>query len=413
MKICIISNLYPPFVRGGAEIIAAMEAEGLKKSWQHVFVISTRPAGVKVVGNSIFQTGLWTTTIDHVNEVDIYRFNPVNLYYYLDDFKYPGFIRLFWHLFDVFNIFSYFKVKKILFREKPDLVITHNLMGIGFLIPRLIRQLKIKHLHTIHDVQLITPSGLIVYGREQAFSHKFFKAIGYVALMRRLMGSPDIVISPSKFLLDLYEQSHFFPQSTKQVLPNPIKGTINIKKRPGAKLELIYLGQVHEAKGVLEMIRSFRRLKLPHVRLHIVGVGSALARAKELAKGDKRIWFHGWLSHNRLMPLLTEMDVLLVPSLCYENSPTVIYESLAMGMPVLTADIGGSAELIKEGVNGWIFPAGDFNTFNRKVIALYKQREKIKLMAPACQKSISQYQLDKYIEKVLTLINDDEQTKKI
>lgn len=406
MKVCIISNLYPPFVRGGAEIIAAMEAEGLKKSWQHVFAISTRPANIKVVGHKIFQTGLWTTSIDSINEIEVYRFNPINLYYYLNDFKFPGFIRFFWHLFDIFNIASYYKVKKILEREKPDVVITHNLMGIGFLIPKLIRELKIKHIHTIHDVQLVTPSGLIIKDKEQALSHKFFKAIGYVRLMRHLMGSPDIIISPSKFLLDFYQQSNFFPKSKKKVLPNPIKGLLNIKKQAGAKLELVYLGQVHPAKGVLDLVSSFRRLKLPHARLHIIGAGSVLAKAKDLAGDDKRIWFHGWMPHNQLMPLLSQMDVLVVPSLCYENSPAVIYESLAMGMPVLAADIGGTAELIKEGVNGWIFPAGNFEVFNKKIIGLYKQREKIKLMAPACQQSISQYSLDKYIERLLVLINE-------
>ena len=202
MKVCIISNLYPPFIRGGAEVIAAMQAEALKKSWQHVFAISTRPAQVKVIGASLFTSSAWATTVDKVNDIDVYRFNPNNIYHYLDDFKYPAFIRLLWHLFDTFNIFSYFKIKKILLKEKPDVVITHNLMGIGFLIPRLLKKLEIKHVHTVHDVQLVTPSGLILKDKENNFSHRFFKIIGYPRLMRHLMASPDIVISPSKFLFD-------------------------------------------------------------------------------------------------------------------------------------------------------------------------------------------------------------------
>ncbi len=145
MKIGIITNLYPPFVRGGAELIAAMQAEGLKNAWQHVFVISSRPAKIPVYGHSFSPTKLWGQSKDEINNIDVYRFNPVNLYYYLNDFKYPSFIRGLWHLIDIFNIFSYFKVKKILKEEKPDLVISHNLMGLGFLLPRLFRNLKIKH----------------------------------------------------------------------------------------------------------------------------------------------------------------------------------------------------------------------------------------------------------------------------
>jgi glycosyltransferase involved in cell wall biosynthesis len=411
MKICIISNLYPPFIRGGAEIVAAMQAEGLKDAWQHVFVVSSRPSQVKVIGNSIFTSNAWATTVDTVNDTDVYRFNPNNIYYYLNDFKYPSFIRLLWHLFDTFNIFSYFKIKKILAKEKPDLVITHNLMGIGFLIPRLIKTMKIKHIHTVHDVQLVTPSGLIVKGEENALSHRFFKMIGYPKLMRYLMGSPDIVISPSKFLFNFYKESNFFSKSKKFVLPNPIKSLLKVEKKASPNLRLIYLGQMHKAKGVLDLIINFKEIKLPHIRLDVVGVGEDLKKAKVLAKGDKRIRFYGWLDHKQLIPILTKADLMIVPSLCYENSPTVIYESLSMGLPVITSEIGGASELIKEGLNGWTFPAGEFDILNKKIISLYKQREKISAMANNCRRSVANYTLENYSQVLLKIINDEYKQK--
>lgn len=405
MKIAIISNLYPPFMRGGAEIVAAMEAQGLKKSWQHVFAISTRPAKIKFIGSHLFRTGLWTTSIDTIDDIDVYRFNPVNLYYYLDDFKFPSFLRLFWHIFDIFNIFSYFQVRRLLLKEKPDIVITHNLMGMGFLIPMLIRHLKIRHIHTVHDVQLVTPSGLIVKGQENAFSHRFFRYLGYTSLMKKLIGSPEIIISPSKFLLDFYNQYDFFPQSKKIVIPNPIRALIKIPKNPTPNLELVYLGQIHKAKGILDLIDSFIKIKLPHIRLHVIGIGADLPRAKHKAKDDKRIIFHGWLPNQKLLPVLSSMDVMLVPSLCYENSPTVIYESLSMGIPVLASDIGGASELIVESVNGWSFKAGDFDTLSKKIVSLYKQREKIAKMSDNCRASVKKYTLENYINKLLEIIN--------
>jgi glycosyltransferase involved in cell wall biosynthesis len=407
MKICIISNLYPPFIRGGAEVVAAMQADGLKEAWQHVFVISTRPSQVKVVGNPILTSGAMATTVDAVGGIDVYRFNPNNIYYYLNDFKYPAFVRLFWHIFDTFNIFSYFKIKKILQKEKPDLVITHNLMGIGFLIPRLIKKLRIKHVHTIHDVQLVTPSGLILKGQENNFSHKFFKWIGYSKLMRYLFASPDIIISPSKFLFDFYKQSNFFAKSKKFILPNPIKALLKIDRKPSPNLQLIYLGQINQAKGVLDLIANFKKIKLPHIRLDVVGVGTELNKAKQLAKGDKRIKFYGWLNHKQLLPILARADIMVVPSLCYENSPTVVYESLSMGLPVIAAEIGGASELIKEGHNGWIFPAGEFDVLNKKIINLYKQREKLAAMADNCRASVINYTLENYSNNLLKIINDE------
>jgi glycosyltransferase involved in cell wall biosynthesis len=385
-------------IRGGAEVIAALEAQGLKEAWQHVFVISSRPYG-----------GFKSLSISKNENADIpvYRFYPLNIYYYLNDFRYPAFIRLIWHLFDSFNIFSYFKIKKILKLEKPDAIITHNLMGIGFLIPRLLRKLKIKHIHTLHDVQLGTPSGLIVFNKENSWSHKVFKFLGYAKLMRWLWKSPDVVLSPSRFLLNYYKDLKFFSKSKKIVLPNPIKQLIKLEKKESYNLELLYLGQVHKAKGVLELIEAIKEINLPALRLNIVGVGPELEKAKKLAAKDKRIKFYGWLRHEEMMPLLAKMDILIVPSLCYENSPTVIYEMLALGMPVLAADIGGVAELITEGKNGWIYPAGDFKTLDKKIISIYKQRDKLRLLAPNCHHSVEPYLLSKYVEKVLVEINEN------
>lgn len=402
MKIGIISNLYPPFIRGGAELIAALEAKGLKDSWQHVFVISSKP-----------YRDFSSLNVSQIEEdgILVYRFFPLNIFYYLNDFKYPSFIRMLWHIFDIFNIFSYFKIKNILLTEKPDVIITHNLMGLGFLLPRLLKKLKIKHLHTLHDVQLATPSGLILFKQENNLQHNFFKIIGYAKLMRYLFASPEIIVSPSKFLLNYYQKLGFFKKSKKIFLPNPIKSIKTLKKHNSYNLELLFLGQIHSAKGILELIKSFRDLPLPGSRLNIIGVGPDLSVAKKLAGTDPRIRFFGWLAHHEMLPILSRMHVLVVPSLCYENSPTVIYELLALGVPVLASDIGGVGELIQEGKNGWTYPAGDFKVLNQKILSIYQQKEKLPHLAANCQNSVADYTLDKYIAKILALLNDDQENK--
>lgn len=280
-------------------------------------------------------------------------------------------------------------------------------MGIGFLLPTLFRNMGIKHIHVLHDVQLVTPSGLIIKEKENAFVHKFFKKIGYVKLMRYLMGSPDIIISPSRFLLDFYKRNNFFPKSQKVYLPNPIKKLIKIeKKNKDNILNIFYLGQVNKAKGVLQLIESFRKIKGDKINLHIIGVGQDLKQAKRLGVKDDRIMFYGWLDHKELVKLVSKMDVLVVPSLCYENSPSVIYESLSMGIPVMAADIGGVAELIKEGKNGWIFPAGDFDEMNKKIIALYNRRSDIENVSDYCRYSIKSCLSEKHVDKLLKYANE-------
>ncbi len=252
MKIGIISNLYPPLIRGGAEVIAAMIAEGLKDAWQHVFVISTKPPqGWKS----------WQVSNGEVNQIQVYRIYPPNIYYYLNDYKFPIFIRFIWRFFDIFNIFSYWQTRRILQKEKPEVVITHNLTGFGFLIPGLLRKLKIKHVHILHDVQLSVPSGLIVKGQENSWEVKMVRWTGYQSLMKKIWRSPDLVISPSRYLLNFYKDRGFFPKSQQVVLPNPVKSGIKLTKKPSQNLELLYFGQVYQAKGILELIKHFRQLK--------------------------------------------------------------------------------------------------------------------------------------------------------
>jgi glycosyltransferase involved in cell wall biosynthesis len=59
-----------------------------------------------------------------------------------------------------------------------------------------------------------------------------------------------------------------------------------------------------------------------------------------------------------------------VPSLWWENSPLVVLRSLAQDVPVITSNLGGLIEIVKEGENGFTFEAGnaeDLATILRKI----------------------------------------------
>ena len=62
------------------------------------------------------------------------------------------------------------------------------------------------------------------------------------------------------------------------------------------------------------------------------------------------------------MQALRESDVLVVPSRWYENSPNVILEAFAAGLPVVVADHGGMAEMVREGIDGLRFNPGDVSS---------------------------------------------------
>jgi len=142
--------------------------------------------------------------------------------------------------------------------EKPDLVITHNLQGVGYLIPGLLRRMKIKHIHTLHDIQLLHPSGLMFWGKEKLLSSPHAKI--YQTLMRFLFGSPAAVISPSQWLLNEHEKRGFFKKSKKIVLPNCFPNPEF--KAQGARVEkniftFLYVGLLEEHKWVKFLVEAF------------------------------------------------------------------------------------------------------------------------------------------------------------
>ncbi|MEX1023447.1 MAG: glycosyltransferase [Planctomycetota bacterium] len=67
----------------------------------------------------------------------------------------------------------------------------------------------------------------------------------------------------------------------------------------------------------------------------------------------------GGLARDEVPAVLARTDLLVVPSTWYENSPLTIHEAGAAGVALAVSDLGGMAELVTPGVNGWRFRPGD------------------------------------------------------
>ena len=405
-KICLITSIFFPYTRGGAETVVNNIVQGLKERGYQVIVITISP--FKGLGS------LWPRKYYH-NGIVIYRFFPLNLFSYLNINRYENlpWLRIIWHGLDMFNLHSFLMVKHILKKEKPQIVMTHMLKGVGYLTPLAIKLARIKHIHTLHEVQLITPSGLILKGKEGSWQHKGILTRLYQFFTRLLFNSPSIVISSSKFLSDFHNSHNFFPYSKKIILTNPI--IINktekegLKKKQNKLFSFLFLGQIEEHKGILLLIKVFKKLKrevgdkLGEFELLIVGQGSAMKKAKTLAGKEESIKFLGYIPNFELNKIFVQVDVTVVPSLCYENSPTVIFESLSYGIPVLAARIGG-IEFIKDNYNGFTFEAGDADDLLKILKFSLENKDKLKNMSENAKKSVEQIGIGKYIQKLEKLI---------
>jgi glycosyltransferase involved in cell wall biosynthesis len=403
MKIAIVSNLYRPYSRGGAEIIARRVALELHHRGHKVFVVSTRPFD-----------GIGTLH-EHRDDRDIlrmYRFYPFNCYHMLSDFSVPFFVRAAWHLLDLWSPHPKRVLDRIFKREQPDVVLTHNMKGFGMQALKAVANSEALHIHTLHDVQLSVPSGLLLAGQEQAFLNTSFLRSWYEKQVQKIVASPKVVISPSKFLADFYQQRGFFPASDLRVIPNPAPD-IDVHPKPqkaDKKLHLLFVGQLERHKGILMLLDIVNRMG-DDVMLHIAGEGSMQDYVQTRAKLDKRIHYHGFIPFEHLVHMFDLCDVTLVPSLCYENSPTVIYESFQAGVPVIASNIGGVGELVKDGENGYLITPGDADALRKAIEKMRVNLQGFHAKSEDLQREMKKLSLRRYVNQLEEIMEQKVQKK--
>ncbi len=129
---------------------------------------------------------------------------------------------------------------------------------------------------------------------------------------------------------------------------------------------IVYLGRLASEKGIGTLIRAARGWATP---LWIVGDGPMRAELEKIARdsGATSVRFLGRRTKSEIEKILAEARLVVVPSEWYENSPLVIYEACAAGRAVVGSRLGGIPELIREGVTGRLFTAGDAEDLRRVI----------------------------------------------
>ena len=86
--------------------------------------------------------------------------------------------------------------------------------------------------------------------------------------------------------------------------------------------------------------------------------------------GDPRVSFAPAVVPDAVPQVLAALDVLLVPSLWFENGPTIALEAMAVGTPILATRVGNLIEIIEDGVNGRLVDPGDVEGLRDALIAI-------------------------------------------
>lgn len=342
MKKIFINNLYFPYARGGAETVVRERAKKVLEQGDEVTVITL--AKNKTEHNQVFWDG----------KIKVIRIWPKNIFSYFDLNKHNYFVKLIWHFIDILGCMS--ELKQILLSEKPDVVETHNLIGMEvYKVNKVLKSIKsgIKWNHYLHDVQLVEPSGVLSWDHQK---DNLLQKV-YSEIMKQKFRLVNEVISPSNFLKEFYKNRGFFRQSEwtidNRLLTRENESKETIVHRPSSIVQFLFVGSLVEHKGIRVLIKAWERLGngewgMGNEMLYIVGNGDLGAEVAEWAKNKKNVQVLGRLEGEQLENVYKQSDVLIMPSICLENRPTVILEAQKYGLQIIASNTGGVKELVSE-----------------------------------------------------------------
>ena len=375
-RILLMSHSHPLITHGGAEISAYALFKALKDhDYPTWFVGCSGPASENRAGVPFAQPYGPLEYVYHESApFDHFKFaNP--------DPKFPS------------------ALEELLVELRPDIVHLHHYSRFGVETFRIIKRAlpRAKVVLSLHEFLAIcnhngqmVKTGDLRLCYEATFSacaacfrdrgaRDFFLRKRYLT---EFLDDVDKFVSPSIFLADRYVAWGVRPQ--KMTVLENLPATLPASRArqetkfdrddtdddgtaPARRVRVGFFGQMSPLKGIVVLIEAANRLEemeIENLSIDIHGDYSnqppeyQAAVTKALADAGKNVVYHGPYENAQVQRLMGSVDVVVTPSIWWENSPLVIQEAFTAGKPVVCSDIGGMAEKVRHGVNGLHFEAG-------------------------------------------------------
>jgi glycosyltransferase involved in cell wall biosynthesis len=269
---------------------------------------------------------------------------------------------------------------------KPDVIHIHHLVLIGAeflaLARRLLPQASI--VMTLHDYYSICHhDGLMVRASDRQLCtgaspgkcHGCFPEIGPDRFLLRErflkthLAAVDRFVAPSRFLRQRYVDWGL-PGEKIEVVANarPAQMPVPHRHTHGARNRFGYFGNLNPWKGVLPLLQAAKLMReqgMDGFELRIYGgapfQSEAFTKAldKALSEAGAEVTHCGPYRRDEMPALMAEVDWVVMPSIWYENAPLVIQEAFQYLRPVIASNIGGMAEMVRDGVDGLHARPGD------------------------------------------------------
>jgi glycosyltransferase involved in cell wall biosynthesis len=182
------------------------------------------------------------------------------------------------------------------------------------------------------------------------------KLAAWEAYVQRMLRSCDALVAPSRFLRDRFVEWGMDPERLVYV-PHGFDKTSVGAHAPKHVRDVGFIGTVIPSKGVHVLCEAFNRLDRRDLVLHVFGEAPSfhgdtqyLSRLREIVRPGLDVRFHGRYEHDDVGRILAALDVLVVPSVWWENCPLTVREGALAGLPVVVSEHGSLREAVDEGL---------------------------------------------------------------
>ncbi len=397
MKFLFVTEYFPPFIMGGAEISLKVLVDELVKNGHKVVVLTPNYSSFK-------------TVIEKRRNLKITRFKSFRSFLYKKKEKlsykmYRKTKPLFYLLLNQYVKYSSYEfkknVEKVLKNENFDVIHANNSESILALNNVKTRAKKIAHLR---DLGLfcynrgLDNNGKLCYGCTQQNlkscmdTNGFVNKLLFTDMKKRInilkkLSSFDLLVAISKFVKERYVNILGIDGSRIKVLYNPIfndvisnlskKETRKLLKLPKDKKIILFVGSLTEKKGAHLIPRTAKKLKN---HLFIV-IGDGVLKDLFLENKQNNIIYLGFLPITKIKHFYKASDILLVPSLWHEPFGRVVLEGAYNGCYVIGSNRGAIPEVIDQLKCGvYVEPSVEnfinkIKNFNRKKVKKRKLKE--------------------------------------
>lgn len=379
MKILILSDDFPPYALGGAGGVAFTVAQGLLEKGHQVSVV-TSVRDKKYEGESLFEG------------IKIYSFC----------FSYNERWRAYVSLNN--PIASSF-VRKVLEKEKPDVVHAHNIHHyISYHALKLAKKSGARVVLTAHDCMLvhygkftdfINPKKLDIPSeynyRISSLSQlltfkKRYNPFRNIIIIRYLT-YVDVVTAVSNELKNVLEVNgianvevvhNALDISKWKIDSEKVNGFISISNLEGYK-KILFAGKLTKAKGGEELIKALMFVKNEVENIALIIAGQKDAYTIELVQqaeqnGIKTI-ITGWMQSNSLPNIYEASDLIVFPSTCFDTFGMVNLEAMSTHKPVIATCFGGAREVVVDNETGYIINPYNTAVFAQKIISILNNKD--------------------------------------